>query len=117
MHQRTSEQRQRNRRRVDALAVVPPTGPARLAHQSLSAALTDLADAGQSVPCHGPGPGPGPGPSRHLWTSEVTDDLVEAAARCRESCPVLALCGAYADAAGEKHHVWGGSVRATTTSA
>ena len=42
------------------------------------------------------------------WTGEDRDARARAARLCRNACPLLARCGAYADAAGETWGVYGG---------
>lgn len=44
----------------------------------------------------------------HLFTSDELPDRNQAARRCRERCPFVAECLAWAIANDERHHVWGG---------
>ena len=75
---------------------------AALAALLLHHALDDLAEHGRATPCQ-----VDPAPF-------VSDDHAERdeAARACGGCPVRIECAAYADAAEEPHHVWGGADRA-----
>lgn len=44
------------------------------------------------------------------FVSENRHERLEAESACR-ACPVMDLCSSYADAAGERWHVWGGQDR------
>lgn len=46
---------------------------------------------------------------RHLlWTSEVRSDLERAARICRQACPFLSQCRAWAIETDQRHFTWGG---------
>lgn len=68
------------------------------ARQDLEAALTAAQLQGRPVPCRGV--------EAHAWTADDTGTLEVAALLC-EDCPVLAVCAAYAVAAGEDGGAWG----------
>lgn len=86
-----------------ALPVVeqaPPT-EAEIAYARLSGRLTELADAGIDWPCRDSG---------DLWFADDVDERAAAAELC-VTCPALAACARYADAADERHGVWAGKDR------
>lgn len=70
------------------------------------ATLIDAIDAtegsGERIPCRS-----GSVASTAVWTSDDTDEQIEAAARC-ETCPVLAACRTYGLAHVREKGVWGG---------
>ncbi len=49
-------------------------------------------------------------PDAYQWTSNDRSDLTVAARKCREHCPVLAECHAWAVEQRELHFCWGGLV-------
>jgi hypothetical protein len=78
------------------LGIRPAALPAWLA---LCAVLDRLADDGRSPVCvQRPG----------QWSSDAKPADRQDAAEACTFCPALALCAAYADAADERHGVWGG---------
>lgn len=88
-------------RRVVAPAFSP--SPEALAtYAALGQAIRSARDRGEAVPCLG-------GDSE-AWTSDVPAEQDRAADGCYD-CPALALCGRYADLAGERFGTWGGVTR------
>ena len=67
---------------------------------ALTMALIALADEGQRPRC-------GDASDRDMWISDDAKDREQAAAWC-VGCPVLAQCGAAAEAENERHGVWAG---------
>lgn len=82
-------------------APIPPK--AQGAWRNLSAVLADLAEAGETTPCH----------DRNEWMSDDPEDTAYAASHCQR-CPALTACATYANAAKEQHGVWAGINRSTT---
>jgi len=76
------------------------------AAESLSLALLDRAEQGRATPCQGR--------RRDRWTSDVREDREWAAASCR-FCPLISECGDAAEETDERHGVWAGVDRTTTT--
>lgn len=70
---------------------------------ALRLGIDRLADRDRRTPC-----GVDPEP----FVSDDPQIRLEAEIACR-SCPVLDLCAAYADAADERWHVWGGRDRSS----
>jgi Transcription factor WhiB len=68
---------------------------------SLSAALEDL---GRPPVCAA---------DPEAWAADAKPRVRAEAMEACGHCPVLKACAAYADAAGEKHGVWGGVDRST----
>lgn len=66
---------------------------------ALQLSIRDRNDDGRRTPCQ-----TDPDP----FTSDDREDRAEAAEACRRGCPVLELCGRYADAQGERWGVLGG---------
>lgn len=71
---------------------------AAASYARLAAALANLSDRGEILPCQHPG-------RWWLWTSADRDER-EAAAHMCSTCPLLATCAAHAPY--EAHGVWAG---------
>lgn len=93
--------RKRRARAPQDLPVLVLEPEAERAHRALSATLVALAEDGTAVPCVA---------VPDLFTSASADDRASATELCG-TCPALAACRTYAEAADERHHVWGGRDR------
>lgn len=70
-------------------------------------ALDALDHVSERVPCRDLDPR-----RAERWTSDDHDDLEWAAFHCVSlRCPLIELCGAFADEIKAKHHTWAGAVR------
>jgi hypothetical protein len=83
--------------------VILPEVISEPACRALTAALLDLAEDGGWTPCQRNLAEGG----EDLWWSDDRAARERAAELCA-GCPVLGLCGAAADEAGERHGVWAG---------
>ncbi|MTE22662.1 hypothetical protein [Microbacterium sp. ZXX196] len=84
------------------LRAFTPSTDALAAYDELQHSVAEARVRGEEVPCLGPG--------SEAWTSDDRDEQQIAADRCC-GCPALALCGRYADPAGEQVGTWGGETR------
>lgn len=83
--------------------MIATTPAVERAWHNLAGVLNDLADEGRYTACQ---------LYPDAWSADArVSDRRQAAEACRH-CPALAACATYADAAGERWHVWGGMDRA-----
>lgn len=81
------------------IGIPPAAAPAWVA---LTVALDRMADQGRTPVCAG---------RPDDWASDAPARVRRAAVEACGHCPVRSLCAEYADAAGERCHVWGGRDR------